>query len=329
MIDEYNKISDNDPKIIIDAETRTLKPEEGFNNIIGVVEDYDAEEITFKCPKILEGYNVTESSYKIIKWHNIASDIMGSQQLTYENIPDEDDFFLLKWIVPKEACTEAGKIKIAIAFYDVKNNENAEEVIGYKWNSRIYTELEVAEGLNTENLERQNYVDQIININVYTRQFSVKRGFDTIVGYSGDSGLSEITFRINRYYKDIDFAGREITLYWTNANQESGRTTIKESKTVEGLSGIIEDSYLEFKWPIGNQIINYVGTISLFISILIPQDETNYVCWNSSIFDMLQVAQGPRTPAVIFDIVDYSIPVVDRDSLAVLLNKYYNYVMEE
>lgn len=328
MIDEYNKISDNDPKIIIDAETRMLKPEEGFNNIIGVEEDYDSEEITFKCPKTLEGYNATEAAYKIIKWHNLASGVMGSQDLISEDIENED-FFLLKWIIPKEVYTKAGKLKIAIAFYDTKNNENAEEVIGYKWNSRVYAELEVADGIKTENLAQQSSVNQIITINTYNRQFSTTEDFNNIIGYSGDSGLSEVTFRINRYHNNIDLAAGEMTIYWTNANQESGQTTIEDFKTIDSLSGILEDGYLEFKWSIGNQIINYVGVISLFISILIPQDETNYICWNSSILDILQVSQGPRTPAIIFDTVDYSIPVVGREALYQLLNKYYNYVVEE
>ena len=64
-----NIVNDDDFNIVINPNTRALEAEGGFNNIIGVTNDYNAEEIIFKCPKIIEGHSVFDCPEWVVVRH--------------------------------------------------------------------------------------------------------------------------------------------------------------------------------------------------------------------------------------------------------------------
>lgn len=314
-------VRDDDFNISINPNNRILEAQSGFNNIIGVTSDYNAEEIIFKSPKVIEGHSVFDCSNKTIKWENQASGMKGSEALVVAADTADDTSFLLKWIIPPSALTQAGQLHIAISFCDKED-----EVILYKWNSQIYTQLTIVQGMDS--IASAHSLSKPLTIDVYTREIYIPNGFDTIIGYTGDSGLNTITFRINRYYQNIDLSKGTIKLHWINANNDIGEYPITEFVHIESLSSNEIDDVLEFHWKISNQLLYKAGNIQIFCSITVEQEQ-GLISWASKALSTLKVAEGTRTSEITIDTVDYSLPVVDRDVLAALLKNYYDYEIKE
>ena len=312
-----NVVNDDDFNIVINPNTRALEAESGFNNVIGVTNDYNAEEIIFKCPKIIEGHSVFDCSNKTVKWQNQTSKMGGSQALIITANPKDESTFLMKWTIPPAALTQAGQLHIAISFCDKHDS-----VTVYKWNSQIYTQLNIIQGMDS--VTSSHLLNKTLTVDVYTREFYLPNEFNTVIGYTGDSGLNTLTFRINRYYQNIDLTNGTIKMYWTNAKDETGEFLVTEYNNIESLSGEEVDDMIEFDWKISNQLLNYAGKIQLYLSI-IAEHSGERISWNSKIFNELEVKEGSRTPEITIDTVDYSLPIVDRNILATLLKTHYNY----
>ena len=135
-------IRDEEPAIKIDGYKRTLTPEADFNTQIGVTNDYNTNVITFRCIKTVDGHELFACKKKVIKWHNMSSNVMGSDEL--KNPTETETDFTVTWQVPPEATTKAGTLRIAICFCDIDENNN----IIYKWNSLIYNGLQVGQGMD-------------------------------------------------------------------------------------------------------------------------------------------------------------------------------------
>jgi hypothetical protein len=194
-----NVVSDSEPAIIIDGYKRTLTPETGFNTQIGVTNDYNTNEITFKCDKIVDGHDLSACKNKAIKWHNPVSNMMGSDAL--EMIESDETTFTMTWHVPPEATTKAGTLRIAICFCDIDGNGK----IVYKWNSLVYSGLQVAQGMDNIAIAGVP-LSSIIDVNVYNRSITLPAEFNTTIGIQGAYGTAKLIFRINRFFNDWDFA---------------------------------------------------------------------------------------------------------------------------
>ena len=316
-----NIVNDDDFNIVINPNTRALEAESGFNNVIGVTNDYNAEEIIFKCPKTIEGHSVFDCSNKTVKWQNQTSKMGGSQALIVTANPQDENTFLMKWTIPPAALTQAGQLHIAISFCDKHDG-----ITVYKWNSQIYTQLNIIQGMDS--VTSSHLLNKTLTVDVYTRECYLPNEFNTVIGYTGDSGLNTLTFRINRYYQNIDLTKGTIKMYWTNANNETGEFLVTEYNNIESLSGEEVDDMIEFDWKISNQLLNYAGNISFYFSIIADGSE-GQISWNSKVCSTLTVEEGARTTEITINKVDYSAPVVDRDVLAALLKTYYDYEWEE
>jgi hypothetical protein len=140
-------VSDVEESIMIDAEKRIFIIPQGINTKIGITNDYNSNELTFKCPTKIEEHDITKCSHAVIKWYNMTSLMLGSTELlrsnTIETIENRE-YITMKWIVPPEALTKAGSLQVALCFCDIVKDEADNDIIVYKWNSEICTVFSVA-----------------------------------------------------------------------------------------------------------------------------------------------------------------------------------------
>lgn len=260
---EENEEIFKEPKLIIDAQKRTLTPENDFNLQVGVTNDYNTNIVSFKCDKILEHHSLVECNNKIIKWHNTSSNVMGSDVLqVIENEPDSDQF-TLSWLVPPEATTKAGTLKIAICFCDVEN-----DTIAYKWNSLVYSGLQVGQGMDNISVIGIP-LSEVIDVNVYNRTITLPADYNTTIGIQGAYGTATLIFRINRFFNDWDFTegDTEIQILYT-IGTEQRKATPSGGRIIESLSGNIKEDWLEFYWEVPTEIFNQSGNFSIAIGFV-------------------------------------------------------------
>ena len=282
---EENEEIFKEPKLIIDAQKRTLTPENDFNLQVGVTNDYNTNIVSFQCDKILEHHSLVECNNKIIKWHNTSSNAMGSDVLQVIEEKSDSDQFTLSWLVPPEATTKAGTLKIAICFCDVEN-----DTIAYKWNSLVYSGLQVGQGMDNISIVGVP-LSEIIDVNVYNRTITLPADYNTTIGIQGAYGTAKLTFRVNRFFNDWDFTEADTegqVLYIAGAEQK--KVTLSNNyRIIESLSGNTKDDWIEFDWDVPTEIFKQSGNFSIAIGFISTRREK---IWRSKELTALNIERS-------------------------------------
>ena len=329
-----NVISDSEPAIIIDGYKRTLTPEAGFNTQIGVTNDYNTNEITFKCDKTVDGHDLFQCNNKVIKWHNLASNIMGSDKLS--NLDEQDESFTITWQIPPEATTKAGTLRIAICFCDIDEKTNK---IVYKWNSLIYNGLQVGQGMDEISVAGIP-LSNIIDVNVYSRAITLPAGFNTTIGIQGAPGATKLTFRVNRFFNDWDFNSENTEGYVlckVNKVESSYKLDPQSYRIIESLSGNDKDDWIEFDWTVPAEIFNAPGTFTIALGFsIIPEvtegstEAKTSKAWRSKALSSLTIESSPfATDIVVPTSNNEGWLFISQQALTDLLSEQYPSVNKE
>lgn len=268
---------DDDTHLILDVKTRqlTLGPE--FNSLIGTTDDLNTNIITFKVPNITEGHDLTQCQHKVIKWHNLASsDKSTSELLSDAGENPDNEYQYLQWVVPAAALTTAGTIKISLCFYDEDENGNTI----YRWNSLPFSGLRVEQGMDEIGTETVS-VDEIIMVDLRSRQIRVPSALNREVGKVGETSLTTLRFRCDRYYQKTDFNGANILVCYRTKNATSIATSMLDSRVLPSNHG--EADLIEFDWKIPQFILQEEGNFEFSICLLkIYEDGKTYSIWYSN-----------------------------------------------
>jgi hypothetical protein len=116
-----------DNYITIDNNRKFILPED-FNTTIAYEGDVNSQIITFKCPKIYEGHDLSQCDTKRLRWINEKGGREGSSVLQPE--VNDDNTFLLKWEAPAEAFNHSGPLSISITLSDY-----VEGRLAFSWNT--------------------------------------------------------------------------------------------------------------------------------------------------------------------------------------------------
>ena len=110
------------------------------HKVIGAVGDHNSEQITFQCPKTIDGHDVSGCARHYINWQN-ADGLVGTTEVTDVTVNGEEMSFT--WTVDSNVLAAIGTIRFAVHFEDV--NEDGDIV--YRWSTTVCDECEVLEGL--------------------------------------------------------------------------------------------------------------------------------------------------------------------------------------
>jgi hypothetical protein len=182
----------------------------------------------------------------VVKWHNLASGEKGIGTLS----PKEEELSpKWVWIVPPEAFTAEGTLKIAVSIYD----EDDEGNITFQWNSLPYSGLTIVKGMDEISI-RPITEDSIIYLDLYTRKIIIPSGLNTQIGMAGEKGINVLKFRCDRYYLDLDLYKYKFYMLYTLPNADSYAQEISSINLINGSldNGSLFNTgeLLEFEYPI-------------------------------------------------------------------------------
>lgn len=271
----------------IDLTTKQLQPSENFATIIGTTHDINAKVITFDFLSA-NGHGVLTCDHRIIKWHNLASGEKGI------GILEDDTYGKWAWVVPPEAMTAEGTLKIAISIYD----EDDDGHITYQWNSLPYSGLTIVKGMDEVSIN-DIPADNIITIDLETRKINIPSAMQTELGKEGEIGLAKLRFRCDRFYRDIDFTQGTFQIVYEDAYGTPCYNTVtmlptindpnNEETTIESQSDL-----LEFEWN-AQEAISRVGegTLNFIVAYTyMPEGEPDSILWKSNICSYFTIGQS-------------------------------------
>ena len=262
--DESGKLEDSDVSVnlILNVATRQITPGNNFSTLIGTTDDINTNIITFSLTNIetADNHNLLKCDNKILKWQNQASKDIGTSNLSTKEVDGET---YLQWLVPVEVLAMAGSIKISLCFYDIHENS-----VVYRWNSLPYTGLTVAQGMDEISTELVP-LDEIITLDMRTRKIAVPSALNREVGKQGETVLTTLRFRCDRYYQEQDFATAEVRIYWKYQNS----TTINLATITnpDNSLRIIGEKLIEFDWHIPQNIKNQAGSFEFSVCLILSE----------------------------------------------------------
>ena len=212
----------------------------------------------------------------------------------------------MTWELPAEACTQAGSIEISITIYDKQDVENGHVV--FSWNTSNYTGLSIGQSMATIGTDFPPK-DEILMIDSDTKNIIAPVGYNNIVGYYGEIGVSEVNFLINRYVgkkKEIDVMNENthIRIYVIMAGymgSDSTEThpgnfklreyTVESRETNDGLV------LLTWKLPAGitngpGKATNFEITVSFYQTEIVGGIEVDTVRWFSNVYSNLRIGDS-------------------------------------
>ena len=284
-------------KIITITPQRTFNVPQDYNTILGYAGDVNSQIITFTLPEKHEGHTLYKCKHRKIKWKNTSSGAEGISNLIEGVINSPEANWTALWEVPPAAMTHAGTLEIAISIYD-----NSDSTVAFSWNTAVYkgfsigeTFSEVGTLLDKDVLPAKN---EILIIDIDTRQILRPNGYNTVVCNFGEIGVSNLYFQINKYVHNIDLLGEDTKIYVSFSFQEESVADYRiEKNNIKPLFYSAEDKSNEkvlIKWPIPEEITNnefyYTGNFTIAIKIIQGTNETEKR-WITSTFNQLSI--GP------------------------------------
>jgi hypothetical protein len=130
----HSGIIDNGELFQIIPSTRKIVVPQS-HKIIGTVGSHNSEQLTFKCPALIDGHDIGKCDKHWVVWEN-ANGKKDRDLLT--NITSEGDYVYFKWIVSSAVTVRSGFVKFAIVFEDIMSGQTV-----YSWSTGTCNECQV------------------------------------------------------------------------------------------------------------------------------------------------------------------------------------------
>ena len=137
----HNRIIDGGEHFVIDAPSHQVTVP-ATHRVIGTEGDNRSEQITFKCPRIIDGHDVSQCARRYLNWRNVAG-VLGSDALELKEITE--DTILLAWVVRDGLTVSKGIVSFSVHFEDDPTEEQPDP---YRWSTTTCKSCEILEGLN-------------------------------------------------------------------------------------------------------------------------------------------------------------------------------------
>lgn len=287
-------LSDSEDKTIIITQERTFSVPSGYNTTLGYVGDVNSQIVTFTLPKYHEGHDLSQCAKKKLLWKNLSSGTEGTENLIIKESL-EDETWTAAWEVKPEVMTQAGAIEIAISIYDIIDDK-----LAFSWNTATFNGFKIAESfthigtdLDTIKLPAK---DEILNIEVATRNIVAPKGYNFTFCNYGDIGISTIYLSADRKIHGMDLLSDTIEIFinLSIGDTHTEEIKIEKSKIVPMFEN--EEKVLIY-WEVLDNItsndFSYTGPINISIKILIKNNGIITKRWTTSTFSKLTI--GPSS----------------------------------
>ena len=135
----HSNVSDEGTVFVIVPNTRKVAvPSAHF--VIGTVGEHLSEQITFECPKTIDGHDITACDRKYVTWQNVNG-IVGHDELVGMTV--EGDVAKFKWNIRNGLTTAKGVVSFSVHFEDTADDQTV-----YKFSTTTCKSCEILDAVN-------------------------------------------------------------------------------------------------------------------------------------------------------------------------------------
>lgn len=235
------------------------------HKIIGTEGENISEQITFKCPQVIDGVNIVERDLHFVAWANAVGG-KGHDGLNIDRV--EDGFIYFTWTVRDGLTVTSGLVQFSIHFEDLPADDTD---IPYRWGTTICKDCRILESLNAliGTYKSMYVVGDTLVISDYTPV--TDRTLD--IGMAGIVPSGNIEITENGVHDVANFAVATVNIEFEDPHDLTNLTPENVKKGVN-INGVIGDygGYRETRITINN---NSSSSIKIVCSRL--SDEGNII----------------------------------------------------
>lgn len=126
--------------VIVPATRQVTVP--ASHKAIGAVGDHLSEQLTFECPKVIDGYDIPMCARRYVTWLNVNGEI-GHDEL--KDVKTENNKVFFTWTIRDRLTAAKGLVQFSIHFEDIAEDG---ETIKYRWGTATCKSCEILDSIN-------------------------------------------------------------------------------------------------------------------------------------------------------------------------------------
>ena len=140
---KHGSVKDSGGYFVIDPVSRKVIVPQSHKSI-GTVGDHHSEQITFKCPKIIEGHDVSQCSSKYVTWINVYGEYSNDELELVQGVQGTEGMIYLTCTIRNALTVAKGIIQFSVHFED--KDENGTTL--YRWSTASCRDCEILDSIN-------------------------------------------------------------------------------------------------------------------------------------------------------------------------------------
>lgn len=138
---QHNVIKDKGEYFVIDPAAYAVRVPT-THRIIGTEENHLSEQITFVCPQIIDGHDISQCGRHYVSWLNTEG-TPGHDELKIDRIEDDNVYFA--WDVRNGLTLKKGVVQFSVHFEDMSSADGSRL---YKWSTATCSQCEILGCIN-------------------------------------------------------------------------------------------------------------------------------------------------------------------------------------
>jgi hypothetical protein len=140
---KHSGIKDGGEYFVISPTSRKITVPHSQKSI-GAVGDHCSEQVTFMCPQMVDGHDVSQCAHRYVTWFNVNGEI-GHDELRLVQVEQpEEGMIYLAWTIRDSLTVAKGVVKFSVHFED----RDGSGATLYRWSTATCKDCDILESIN-------------------------------------------------------------------------------------------------------------------------------------------------------------------------------------
>lgn len=140
---KHKGIKDSGAYFVIDPVSRKIIVPHAHKSI-GVVGDHNSEQITFECPQMIDGHDISQCESRYVTWINVNGEV-GHDRLDIAQVEQSAEGIIhLTWTIRNGLTVAKGVVQFSVHFED--SNEDGTTL--YRWSTATCKDCDILDSVN-------------------------------------------------------------------------------------------------------------------------------------------------------------------------------------
>ena len=140
---KHKGIKDSGAYFVIDPVSRKIIVPHAQKSI-GVVGDHNSEQITFECPQMIDGHDISQCESRYVTWNNVNGEV-GHDRLDIAQVEQSAEGTIhLTWTIRNGLTVAKGVVQFSVHFED--SNEDGTTL--YRWSTATCKDCDILDSVN-------------------------------------------------------------------------------------------------------------------------------------------------------------------------------------